>query len=390
MTVITPIDGQKLHVVVAGWLTLMENAFRARFNLELYVSSGYRTTAEQRAIFLARYRVQATGNGPYNDVRWYEGKRWVRHSAAGTVAVPGTSLHESHRAVDIRDSGRDAGVTVKGTVRSNWIRDNASKYGFRASGLGFGEPWHIDFTGSLQPYNTTHMKSVRAELRRLGYSVASDGLIDLEVYNATKAFQKAAKLTVDGLPGGGTLTKLKATPTPKPPEPEPEPIKANERVVVFPQGARRRSGPTTKSETIEVVLGNTKVSFDGYVMARYDQDEKIELVDGSSIWFVDGAHFFHSSGFTNKTTDGLSNLTEDRFPLPPVIPDPPVDPPIDPEPEPEPEDPKDEEPEVPDPDPGTDPVPVPKPIPNPFVTIAGLIGAAVVTIVTLVAAFFSK
>lgn len=147
-------DGKRVQTNVAAAFDRLNAAFRARFGLNLLVSSGTRTTAEQRQIFLERYRPQASGNGPYGDVRVYQGVRYVRVSSAGTVAVPGTSNHEENgpigpRALDIRDSGNNAGVTSANNVRSNWIRANASAYGFNPAGYGFGEPWHIEYTGSL-------------------------------------------------------------------------------------------------------------------------------------------------------------------------------------------------------------------------------------------------
>jgi len=143
------IDGQPVHPAVAAALKLLDTGFYTATGQHLRVTSGYRSKAAQAKLFLARYRAQWAGRGAYNDVRWWKGKRYVRHSGAGTVAVPGTSLHESFRALDIRDTGKDSGVTTAGTVRSNWIKKNAHLYGFNPRGLTFGEPWHIEYTGSL-------------------------------------------------------------------------------------------------------------------------------------------------------------------------------------------------------------------------------------------------
>ena len=143
------IDGQPVHPAVAAALKLLDAGFYTATGQHLRVTSGYRSKAAQAKLFLTRYRVQWAGRGAYNDVRWWKGKRYVRHSGAGTVAVPGTSLHESFRALDIRDTGKDSGVTTAGTVRSNWIKKNAHLYGFNPRGLTFGEPWHIEYTGSL-------------------------------------------------------------------------------------------------------------------------------------------------------------------------------------------------------------------------------------------------
>lgn len=151
----TWIDGQRVEAAVSRAYAKLEQVFRQRFGVDLKISSGTRTRQEQIDIFTDRYRVQATGSGPFNDVRWWNGQRWVRHSGIGTVAQPGTSNHEEYgprgpRALDIYDSGRDAGVTRYGNERSRWVKDNAWRYGFDPAGYDhFSEPWHIEYTGTL-------------------------------------------------------------------------------------------------------------------------------------------------------------------------------------------------------------------------------------------------
>jgi hypothetical protein len=151
----TRIDGQRVEAAVSRAYVRLEQAFRQRFGLDLKISSGTRTRQEQINIFTDRYRVQASGNGPFGDVRWWNGQRWVRHSGIGTVAQPGTSNHEEYgprgpRALDIYDSGRDAGVTRYNNERSRWIKDNAHRFGFDPAGYDhFNEPWHIEYTGGL-------------------------------------------------------------------------------------------------------------------------------------------------------------------------------------------------------------------------------------------------
>lgn len=142
------VDGERTSAGCAAALVRLSQAFSSAFGMQLRLTSGYRTTAEQTTLFVARYQRQDSGNGPYDDVRTWNGQRWVRHSPDGTVAQPGTSRHEKSSAVDLRDTGSDSGVTVAGTTRSNWMRANASAYGFQPTGFGFGEPWHFDYTGS--------------------------------------------------------------------------------------------------------------------------------------------------------------------------------------------------------------------------------------------------
>jgi peptidoglycan hydrolase-like protein with peptidoglycan-binding domain len=226
----TTIDGQRVQSDVAAAFQRLNAAFKSAFGLTLHVNSGTRTAAEQRAIFLARYRPQSSGGGPYNDVRWYNGVRYVRHSSAGTVAVPGTSNHEENgpigpRALDIRDSGSNAGVMTAGTVRANWIRNNARTYGFNPAGYNFGEPWHIEYTGSFgggapagsnsgwparDRYGEAFVKSIQTKLNRLGYKLTVDGMDGPATQAAVRDFQGKNGLTVDGIAGPETDAKLNA------------------------------------------------------------------------------------------------------------------------------------------------------------------------------------
>lgn len=143
-------DGQRVAPGTLAAYDAMRVDFERAFpGLTLKISSATRTRAEQEAIFRARYvpATQVRGRRVY-DYRWWNGVLWARISAAGTVAVPGTSNHENDRALDIRDTGTNAGVTVAGNARSNWIRANAHRYGFNPNGYSFGEPWHIEYTGN--------------------------------------------------------------------------------------------------------------------------------------------------------------------------------------------------------------------------------------------------
>lgn len=135
--------------VYDAYLALRAAGARAGHNV--YVSSGYRTPATQIKIFTDRYDQRSSGTGAYNDVRWWNGDaygypgidRWVRVSPDGTVAVPGTSMHEKASAVDF------GGIPARGgTAYANWMRANAPSYGFSPTGYGFGEAWHYDYTGN--------------------------------------------------------------------------------------------------------------------------------------------------------------------------------------------------------------------------------------------------
>lgn len=139
-------DGSRLTPFMLHQINRLDADFYKEFGCHIKVTSGIRTAEEQERIFRERYTLTPNGRKVY-DTRWWNGQLWYRISSAGTVAVPRTSNHEiqgSKAAVDLRDTGPDAGVTVAGTRRSNWLRANASKYGLVASGFGFGEAWHYD------------------------------------------------------------------------------------------------------------------------------------------------------------------------------------------------------------------------------------------------------
>jgi len=143
--------GKPVPIGTAEAFDNLASAFKREFNLELRVTSGLRTRAEQERLFFARYRKQATGG---TGARWYKGVRYV-HVTGPVVAVPGTSRHESGRALDIHDTGTTPGVTRFNNARSDWIRKNAARFGFSPNGFGFGEPWHIELKADRDPYKAT-------------------------------------------------------------------------------------------------------------------------------------------------------------------------------------------------------------------------------------------
>lgn len=128
----TTIDGSRVEVHVAAAFGSLRAAFRAQWGLDLLVTDGTRTRAEQEALYRA-------------------------YLAGGTLAAaPGYSNHEEDgtrgpRALDVHDSGADAGVVTYGTPRANWLRIHAPEHGFDPAGCGFSqtEPWHIEYVGAL-------------------------------------------------------------------------------------------------------------------------------------------------------------------------------------------------------------------------------------------------
>lgn len=96
-------------------------AYKAAGYGNLSVISGGRTYAEQQRLYQAY--LNGTGN---------------------LAAKPGTSVHESGRAVDFGGAAHSAG-----TAAHKWLEANASKYGWSWTGKNFSqfEPWHFEYTG---------------------------------------------------------------------------------------------------------------------------------------------------------------------------------------------------------------------------------------------------
>ncbi|EYR64280.1 hypothetical protein N866_13610 [Actinotalea ferrariae CF5-4] len=124
----------------------LQAAFAKRFAAPLRPTSaadGYRSYEVQVRTFLARYAPATTGVGPFSDVRWWQGRRYIRVAGA-SAAVPGTSNHGWAIAVDFADVGATGGT------RWSWLMDAAPRFGFvnplwARDGIpsnGSQEPWH--------------------------------------------------------------------------------------------------------------------------------------------------------------------------------------------------------------------------------------------------------
>lgn len=97
------------------------------------ITDAGRTQQEQIDAFLSRYRVQWIGNGPFGDVRWWNGVRYARFQGAA-VAVPGSyqARHTYGRALDLN-----------GATKA-WVRANGARYGW-IKDLVANEDWHIEY-----------------------------------------------------------------------------------------------------------------------------------------------------------------------------------------------------------------------------------------------------
>lgn len=82
-------------------------------------------------------------------------------------------------------------------------------------------------------------------------------------------------------------------------------LKANERITVTPNGVNRRQGADKNTPLIDYFGPDLIITLAGYVKGTDPYG------DGNNIWFVGGISggYMHSSGFTNTSTDGLTDLT---------------------------------------------------------------------------------
>ncbi|MDN3309547.1 M15 family metallopeptidase [Microbacterium oryzae] len=146
------IDGLPVAIGIVENVLAAKAWFRGETGYDLIVYSAIRTYDDQVAIFTARYTRTPNGRRVY-DIRTWQGVLWYRISAAGTVAAPGTSNHETGRSLDLRDSGPDAGVASSfSSPRNQLLSQNASRFGLTHTGKNFAEPWHFEDLGISDPF----------------------------------------------------------------------------------------------------------------------------------------------------------------------------------------------------------------------------------------------
>lgn len=134
--------GQQLEDDAAASWDRLWDAMVSTYAWPMTLTDSYRPRAVQEQIFHDRYRPMATGGGPFNDVRVYNGRRYVRVTGYA-AAVPGTSNHGWGRAVDI------AGVGDFHSARYRYLVDLAGHFGWsNAAGRSIGEFWHWEYTAA--------------------------------------------------------------------------------------------------------------------------------------------------------------------------------------------------------------------------------------------------
>jgi len=145
--------GQALRAdAAAAWLAVVAEV-QARFGIVLRLTDSYRPYSVQVRIFNERYDPASSGSGPFGDVRWWGGVRYVRMRGA-SAAVPGTSNHGLGVAVDVTDLGGFTGANYE------HLAEVAPAHGWsNKAGRKIGEPWHWEYT----PADDTHPTSAPAQ-----------------------------------------------------------------------------------------------------------------------------------------------------------------------------------------------------------------------------------
>lgn len=113
------------------------------------ITSSWRNPATQVALFLARYttsRVAYTA-GKY-DRRVYNGVAYYRKPGQSMVGIPGTSIHERGKAIDVPEPAR------------SWFHAYGAEYGWIATIAA--EPWHVEYQIWRDEHisDTTHLKEI--------------------------------------------------------------------------------------------------------------------------------------------------------------------------------------------------------------------------------------
>jgi hypothetical protein len=112
-------------------LNSLNTTFRQRLekmmqdNPNVSVGGGFRSSAQQRTLFLSRYSRTSEKTGTF-----WDGAYWKKNSGVADAAPPGMSMHEIGLAADL-------------TGDLQWVQQNAAKYGLKTFADVNNEPWHV-------------------------------------------------------------------------------------------------------------------------------------------------------------------------------------------------------------------------------------------------------
>lgn len=125
LTTLSWAPGHRLRSDAAAGFESLNQAYRARFGVNISITDSYRTLAAQQHLYETK--------GP------------------GLAAKPGTSNHGWALAVDL-----GGGINSFGTAQHVWMVANGPAYGWihptwARQGGGREEPWHFEYDGNTTP-----------------------------------------------------------------------------------------------------------------------------------------------------------------------------------------------------------------------------------------------
>lgn len=225
-------EGAYLRADAAASFLRLAAAFERAFGKPLVCISFYRTYERQRSIFLERYtrRPSSVRSKVVRTDRIWDGSVWRLAPGRAASATPGLSNHGLGQAVDFH-----AGVQTAGSPEHRWFQANAPAYGWDwTEGRRNGEPWHWTYETALDrhkrdkalsagttkaaattaapaPGRVATIRDVQAALAALGYDPGpADGTVGTKTRAAVRAYQADAGLSVDGIAGSTTRTRMEA------------------------------------------------------------------------------------------------------------------------------------------------------------------------------------
>lgn len=138
----------RLRTDAANSWNRVNRDFLTRVGINIDLEDSYRTYDTQVQIFLERYVPQATGNGPFGDVRIWNGVRYVRVTGSA-AAIPGTSNHGWGVAVDAAGLGGFNGTNYA------HLAAVAPRHGWNnEAGKTIDEPWHWEYDPAADTHPT--------------------------------------------------------------------------------------------------------------------------------------------------------------------------------------------------------------------------------------------
>lgn len=129
------------------YLRMMNEAKLA--GVDLGVGGGWRSSAEQEALFRSRYTPYLT---PKKGATYWKGRWWVKKPGVAAAAPPGRSYHE-----ETTPAGFALAIDAVGW-ENGWMEKNCHRFGLRTAIDVNNEPWHV-FPVELPPSRSNYSPS---------------------------------------------------------------------------------------------------------------------------------------------------------------------------------------------------------------------------------------